>query len=220
MPHQCLNCGHIIPKGSYEILKGCSQCNGKKFIYVSSRPLSEKKREEIKERADRVRADMLGKIDSSMLDILRERGISSVDGAQLQVDSELGHDWIRYEPLETEEFVIEEGEGDTELELHVRPRSAKDMITEYDSRMIKKEEPSGEKKRKPGKPKKPKLKKKKPRIPKKEGIDVIKIVEKGVYEIDVKGLLEDSPIIVQKDGSYLLHLPTLFGEKGKKRRKR
>ena len=39
---------------------------------------------------------------------------------------------------------------------------------------------------------------------------VVNVVEKGVYEIDIKALLEKSPIIIQKDGSYLIHLPSLF----------
>lgn len=45
---------------------------------------------------------------------------------------------------------------------------------------------------------------------------VINVKEKGVYEIDVKALLEDSPIIVQSDGTYLLHLQSIF-EKAQKR---
>jgi predicted nucleic acid-binding Zn-ribbon protein len=37
-------------------------------------------------------------------------------------------------------------------------------------------------------------------------------VEQGVYEIDVEKLLEDNPIVIQKDGSYLIHLPSIFKE--------
>lgn len=44
----------------------------------------------------------------------------------------------------------------------------------------------------------------------KERPEVITVVEKGVYEINLKSLLENSPIIIQKDGSYLIHLPSLF----------
>ena len=45
---------------------------------------------------------------------------------------------------------------------------------------------------------------------------VISIDEEGVYDIDVEKLLEKSPIIVQKDGSYVVHLPSVF-KKGKKK---
>lgn len=45
---------------------------------------------------------------------------------------------------------------------------------------------------------------------------VINVKERGVYEIDVKALLEDSPIIVQSDGTYLLHLQSIFEKAQKK----
>jgi predicted nucleic acid-binding Zn-ribbon protein len=70
----------------------------------------------------------------------------------------------------------------------------------------------------------PKVKAKRPKARKaKEGrphdeLGVITIVESGVYEIDVLKLLDDSPIIIEKDGTYLIHLPSLLEtkEKGKK----
>ncbi|MEW6069960.1 MAG: Zn-ribbon containing protein [Candidatus Thermoplasmatota archaeon] len=40
--------------------------------------------------------------------------------------------------------------------------------------------------------------------------EVVNILESGVYEIDVESLLEESPVIVRKDGTYLIHLPSLF----------
>jgi len=40
--------------------------------------------------------------------------------------------------------------------------------------------------------------------------ETINIEEPGKYKIDVKGLLEEEPIIIQKDGSYTIHLPSLF----------
>ena len=33
-----------------------------------------------------------------------------------------------------------------------------------------------------------------------------------MYEIDVESLLEKSPVIVRRDGTYLVHLPSLFGK--------
>ena len=48
--------------------------------------------------------------------------------------------------------------------------------------------------------------------------ETIDIEKPGKYKIDVKGLLEDEPIIIQKDGSYTIHLPSIFKmlEKDKK----
>ena len=40
-----------------------------------------------------------------------------------------------------------------------------------------------------------------------ETIDVLK---PGKYKIDIKALLEEEPIIIQKDGSYTIHLPSIF----------
>ena len=40
--------------------------------------------------------------------------------------------------------------------------------------------------------------------------ETIDIESPGKYNIDIKGLLEEEPIIIQKDGSYILHLPSIF----------
>ncbi|MBN2065313.1 MAG: hypothetical protein JW771_00705 [Candidatus Thermoplasmatota archaeon] len=40
--------------------------------------------------------------------------------------------------------------------------------------------------------------------------ETIDIQQPGKYKIDLKGLLEEEPIIIQKDGSYTIHLPSIF----------
>ena len=47
--------------------------------------------------------------------------------------------------------------------------------------------------------------------------ETIDIEKPGMYKIDLKGLLEEEPIIIQKDGSYTIHLPSIFKmiDKGK-----
>ena len=40
--------------------------------------------------------------------------------------------------------------------------------------------------------------------------ETINIEQPGKYKIDIKGLLEEEPIIIQKDGSYTIHLPSVF----------
>jgi len=40
--------------------------------------------------------------------------------------------------------------------------------------------------------------------------ETIDIERPGKYKIDLKGLLEQEPIIIQKDGSYTIHLPSIF----------
>lgn len=52
-----------------------------------------------------------------------------------------------------------------------------------------------------------KLKKEADRSDSPETIDIEKT---GRYRLDLKGLLEEEPIIIQKDGSYTIHLPSVF----------
>jgi predicted nucleic acid-binding Zn-ribbon protein len=40
--------------------------------------------------------------------------------------------------------------------------------------------------------------------------ETINIEKPGKYLIDIKGLLEEEPIIIQKDGTYTIHLPSIF----------
>ena len=40
--------------------------------------------------------------------------------------------------------------------------------------------------------------------------ETIDIEKPGKYKIDLKGLLEKEPIIIQKDGTYTIHLPSVF----------
>lgn len=226
MPHQCLNCGHVIERGSDEILKGCSSCGGKKFMFTSQ-PMTEEARKNLKRKADKVRDKMIKKADPELLKILKDRGMTELDGDSLEMDESLGDEWVRYTPGEKEEEKIELDEGSSRTGLEIvedgRKPSAKDLIKEYDKKMEKKVEKR--------KPRRGKRKVKKERTPPKKkapasqkpgrtrsDVDVINIVEQGVYEIDVEKLLEDNPIIIQKDGSYLLHLPSLFKE-GREKKK-
>jgi len=43
-----------------------------------------------------------------------------------------------------------------------------------------------------------------------ESPETIDIEKPGKYSIDLKGLLEKEPIIIQKDGTYTIHLPSVF----------
>jgi len=40
--------------------------------------------------------------------------------------------------------------------------------------------------------------------------ETIAIEQPGKYNIDLKGLLEKEPIVIHKDGTYTIHLPSLF----------
>ena len=47
-------------------------------------------------------------------------------------------------------------------------------------------------------------------LPSGEAPETIRISKPGEYEIDVKRLLESNPIVIQRDGTYLIHLASLF----------
>jgi predicted nucleic acid-binding Zn-ribbon protein len=47
--------------------------------------------------------------------------------------------------------------------------------------------------------------------------ETIDIEKPGKYNIDLKGLLEEEPIIIQKDGTYTIHLPSVFKMVDKKK---
>ncbi|VVB60685.1 Zn-ribbon containing protein [uncultured archaeon] len=40
--------------------------------------------------------------------------------------------------------------------------------------------------------------------------ETIEVEQPGKYHIDLKGLLEKEPIVIEKDGTYTIHLPSLF----------
>ncbi len=180
------------------------------------KPLPAPRREELKKKAEEVRDEILRKVDQDLLDMLKERGIQGFDEGEIMPDEDLGEDWIRFRPEE-------ENHKDEHREpSDVKKPSAKDLISRFDEEIKERGTPSKGKSKPPIKGKRGKRpKRSKGKISKgiqEDHVDVINIVENGVYEINLEGLLDDSPIVVQKDGSYLIHLPSLFNTKKRKTR--
>jgi predicted nucleic acid-binding Zn-ribbon protein len=48
--------------------------------------------------------------------------------------------------------------------------------------------------------------------------ETIGVEQPGKYHIDLKGLLEKEPIVIQKDGTYTIHLPSLFKIRDEKKK--
>jgi len=48
--------------------------------------------------------------------------------------------------------------------------------------------------------------------------ETIGVEQPGKYNIDLKGLLEKEPIVIQKDGTYIIHLPSLFKMRDEKKK--
>lgn len=52
MPHQCLGCDKVFDNSSNVILKGCSECGNKLFLFVKSLPKEKEQIEISKEKKD------------------------------------------------------------------------------------------------------------------------------------------------------------------------
>ena len=48
--------------------------------------------------------------------------------------------------------------------------------------------------------------------------ETIGVEQLGKYHIDLKGLLEKEPIVIHKDGTYTIHLPSLFKQYDEKKK--
>ena len=48
--------------------------------------------------------------------------------------------------------------------------------------------------------------------------ETIGVEQPGKYHIDLKGLLEKEPIVIEKDGTYTIHLPSLFKMREEKKK--
>lgn len=222
MPHQCLNCGETFADGSQDLLKGCPGCEGTRFFFTEE-PLGEEEREELQEQTGQEVQEMLH-------DILDEAG-----DRDLEKDiwsREAWEDWIRlktddgqaepvddeeldvsFEPLTSEEEKdemraseavqvsledVQEAEApdpepaangqETEVDPAVLDETADAQAIEAATESDVGNQPS-----------------------------TLNIREPGQYEIDVQRLMEDSPVIVERDGSYVIHLPSVFERKGKKK---
>lgn len=212
MPHQCLKCGSVFADGSPNILRGCPQCNGTRFFFTE-KAISDSERDRLRERANK-----------DIKNLVHEMLTGKVPPMEIQGEIQDKDEWVNI-TFKTKSKI---GKGDKEDLIQFEKKIVKSIEDlkfpeEKKSKKVKavpkskvekvKEKPVKAKKtiqKKKAEPKKTETKKEK-------RVAVIKISEDGVYDIDVEKLLEDSPMIVQKDGSYMVHLPSVFKKAGKKR---
>lgn len=95
--------------------------------------------------------------------------------------------------LEAIEEIIKEKAREDEEWLHIEPKNVKELLKEIE----KKKEEVAESISKQS-----------------EEVESISVEELGEYRINLKRLMDDKSIIIQKDGSYMIHLPSLLA-KGK-----
>ena len=209
MPHQCLKCGSVFADGSPAILRGCPQCKGMKFFYTEQ-PISEEERDRLREKAQKDIKHLIHEM------LAGEVEPSEIQGRVLKKD-----EWVRID--------IGSGRGPVRIEDDDQVEINKDAVKSIEGllfgqkdhtkkfRVVSKIE---EAEAKPASQVKAASQKKvtmKANEKEKDKTAVITIHDDGVYDIDIEKLLDKSPLIVQKDGSYLVHLPSAFKRLSKKR---
>ena len=220
MPHQCLKCGAVFPDGSPQILRGCPDCGGAKFFYTNS-SMSDDERSELQEKANK-----------DIKNLIREMMVNDTIPIKVKKESIKKDEWVYLGSID------EKGKDDVKTQKEVEkkimksieelkfPKEGKLKRLKFASKGKKVKTPKAEVKTQKSEvkvkvkaqkaaSKEGPAKKKAAKKEKKDNVAVITITDEGVYELDVEKLMEHSPIIVQKDGSYMVHLPSVF--KGKKK---
>lgn len=173
MPHQCLKCGKIFEQGSYQLLKGCSECGGNRFFFTKE-PLDEKQRLKITKE--------VGKdINETLIELMGFKGEKIVDKSGK---------WVNIKPKDIRKA----------MEKHLSEKKEKIIPDNNKNVDILTDE----------KYRRERIDKIKSEIQQEKKLETIDIERPGSYKIDIKGLLDEEPIIIQKDGSYTIHLPSLF----------
>jgi predicted nucleic acid-binding Zn-ribbon protein len=130
MPHQCLQCGKVFPSGSPEILKGCSDCGGKKFFYTEQ-PVSEDERLRLTEQANK-------DIKALIHEVLSQSGQKALrtydsEGREVKPDkgvSTPASGWVKISPgAESVTPVSVEGEATAEGSAQAQP-TVKELLQE------------------------------------------------------------------------------------------
>lgn len=197
MPHQCLKCGEIFEDGSPQLLKGCPNCGGNRFFYTKE-ALDENAREQIQQE--------IGKdINEQLVDMLGSQSNDLVDKAG---------NWVNMKPKDVrkalsshikEKPVVtptdEKSQNTTDQKPDVYSKFPQYTLIEDD--LYRKEQ----------------IARCLPQKNRDEHPETIGIRPPGEYQIDIKGLLEHQPIIIEKDGSYTIHLPSAFKQFQKEKNK-
>lgn len=222
MPHQCLSCGESFADGSTDLLKGCPSCEGTRFFYTDE-PLGDEARAELKEDTQQSAHDMLQ-------ELLEKGERRDLDGDIWS--REAWEKWIRVgkdedgeldlEQLTEDEVVLPKdreptqpeasgadrpspGQGSTDRPSATEPGETLQVKLE-EVEEVAPPEPDAADQVTDELP---------PETPEAGQPSTLNISEPGNYEIDVERLMDGNPIIVERDGSYVIHLPSVFGDKEK-----
>ena len=184
MAHQCLACGHLFTDGSSAILQGCPDCKGTRFFYTQE-PLPEDERRAL---ADRAQKD-LRQVVAELL-----KASATGEGTDLEKKARAG----QLRPADLRPLLKQVADTQARAERNAqwvnpdaKPVVVQARVQEAKARL---EKEIAEASKAPEHP------------------DTVNIRRPGQYDIDVKALLDRSPIVVHRDGAYHIHLASLFDQ--------
>lgn len=232
MAHQCLQCGQSFPDGSAQLLKGCS-CGGTRFFYTQA-PLAKQEREALQKQANQDIKAILEELVKGHGGPARpayEDPLWSKEARDKWVQVDAGK--LRAHASDAFQEVATPSEAPT-VSARIAatlPRSAPPpALQQAPVPMLKpqpKAAPRAAAKHHAEQATLPFESEPAPLTSRTAAIDaaapteakpeVVVVNEPGKYEIDVKQLLEKSPVVVRRDGVYVVHLPSVFGSPGPKK---
>lgn len=89
MPHQCLRCDEVYDNTSEAIIKGCSNCGSKLFLFVKQAPKEAKEIELSKEKKDIILKELESFVDIEQTEtpiILQLENIKVVKPGKYEID--------------------------------------------------------------------------------------------------------------------------------------
>lgn len=181
MPHQCLSCGFTFDEGSSALLQGCPECKGTKFFYTQS-AVGDEERKAIAKGAQK-------DIRQTVTDLLADASPEVADEIRAKADDD---GWAQLRPRDLRRLVKKvqaerkpgkETADGVEFEDAVPAQPLAESKARVEQELASQDEDARP--------------------------DTVTVGD-GEYEIDVRGLLEKDPVVVQKDGAYMIHLPSLF----------
>lgn len=199
MAHQCLQCGTTFPDGSPQLLRGCS-CGGTRFFYTQS-PLAKREREALMREANK-------DIRAILEELVKGGGSGTTPRPEYENplwSREAREQWVRVDAAKLRAH--EEGAVQQVASPEAPPPKAPAPKPHATSTL-----PLAQERPQPTSTT-PALDDSEPREARPE---VIVVKEPGKYELDVEQLLENSPIVVRRDGVYVVHLPSVFATQGKR----
>ncbi len=207
MPHQCLKCGSLFPEGTTTILRGCPDCYGTRFFYTEE-PLTMAERDRMLQQANRELPALLEKL-AKTAPTPTPAAPATPDAAPPRPpgQSELlpdGRLLIRV-PRELKKR-MERAVAGWDYDAPPSPAAATAVAPGPESPPpLRPAAPSPLPLPGPSNPTEPRIAFVTDGAP-----ETVRIPQAGAYEIDVRRLLDKSPVVVQKDGTYLIHLASLF----------